>query len=87
MKDYVKLKINSKAALAYLFFSYTDQAKQRVFNILSSVAAQLCRRIPSIPPKIISLYEESIAFPPPIFGSFGNYQDSQSVLPENFHHS
>ncbi|KIJ28059.1 hypothetical protein M422DRAFT_270694 [Sphaerobolus stellatus SS14] len=64
LKNHVKLEANSTTVLAYFFFSYTDDKKQTVYNMLSSIAAQLCKRIQNIPSEVVSLYKENITRPP-----------------------
>ncbi|KIJ33792.1 hypothetical protein M422DRAFT_264255 [Sphaerobolus stellatus SS14] len=53
-------------ALAYFYFSYAETTKCRTYDMLSSVAAQLFKRIPKsdIPSKVISLYNNNISRPP-----------------------
>ncbi|KIJ42504.1 hypothetical protein M422DRAFT_118190, partial [Sphaerobolus stellatus SS14] len=50
--------------LAYIFFAYTDRAKQNTFNMLSSIAAQLAERISNIPSRVITLYNNNKSRPP-----------------------
>ncbi|KIJ30870.1 hypothetical protein M422DRAFT_115400, partial [Sphaerobolus stellatus SS14] len=52
--------------LAYFFFSYTDKEKQNTFNMLSSIAAQLCQRITKIPPIVVTLYDKNKLARPPL---------------------
>ena len=62
MRDHVKF--NSLTTLAYFFLSYTDKHKQNTFNLLSSIAAQIFRRISQIPEEVISLYKDNMSRPP-----------------------
>ncbi|HEV7737950.1 MAG TPA: hypothetical protein VGO47_11340, partial [Chlamydiales bacterium] len=48
------MKDQSRYALAYFFFSYTEEDKQNVYNMLSSIAGQLCRHARTIPEKVIT---------------------------------
>ncbi|KIJ42477.1 hypothetical protein M422DRAFT_171028, partial [Sphaerobolus stellatus SS14] len=50
--------------LAYFFFSYTDNAKQNTFNMLSSIALQLAECISNIPSRVITLYNNNRSRPP-----------------------
>ncbi|KIJ37220.1 hypothetical protein M422DRAFT_260384 [Sphaerobolus stellatus SS14] len=49
-----------KCGLAYFFFSYADTAKQTIEGMLSTLAAQLCEKVPILPPDIVHLYRENI---------------------------
>ena len=51
-------------ALSYFFFSYADRDKQDVFNMLSSIAGQLCRQVKNIPASVITHYKKNMSRPP-----------------------
>ncbi|KIJ39782.1 hypothetical protein M422DRAFT_257378 [Sphaerobolus stellatus SS14] len=55
-----------RTGLAYFFFSYTDKAKQNTFNMLSSIAAQLCQRITKVPPRVVTLHDNNKLARPPL---------------------
>jgi len=47
---------NSRSTLAFYYFDFNDQGKQKPSNFLSSIAAQFCSQLPILPDRAKSLY-------------------------------
>jgi hypothetical protein len=52
------LDANTNDGVAYLYFGYKDQTRQRPIDVMSIFTKQLLNRLPELPPDIEALYDE-----------------------------